>query len=649
VIQVNESAEVAAWAASRGWAVLKVRPDKKVPAEKWATLGYRTPDEIRLSWGSRTYSVGILTGPSNLVDDDLDVDDEGNPAGDWELWDIANGREIPRTFTLATPSGGTHLVWAKPNGREFKNSSGTHSRNGRRTSLIPGAPYIDVRGTGGMFVLWSPDHKRIITDDRDPVLMPKWLADLHPEPGVTDGTIVKIPSISKWMHDYGGGDMCEGMKETLGEYLSRFRDNVPHEAMKDAVWALVGERVAGHQGLKMALDEVWSKFERAMRGKTREREKVEEWRNAVNGAIGKKLGRRGSVSDKDPCRSLVDLSGDPVKNARAAKLLVGEFDGEWLSNQKFDPLVWAIPEILPEGLTVMAGPPKVGKSVMLLRFGIEVARAGHVFGQKIDGMPVFYLALEDKPRRLQARCEELLAGGDIPKGIRFKTEIQPGKLLETVEAWLDRNEYGLVLVDTLGRALSTSSPNKGETTYDRDYRVVARLKTIADEHNSSPVVISHHSKKGKVDDWLEIVSGTNAITGAADTILAIARERGQQEGFLRIAGRDVDDCELSTILERPYGWLLDGADLLEAAGHAAEKLKPRERRDSLGERSQDIIDHLEANGTQAIGDVASACGLSNKDATTYLLRLWKSGHIEKPKRGYYGPVHKATIRKKGKD
>jgi Bifunctional DNA primase/polymerase, N-terminal/AAA domain len=634
------SADMAAWAASQGWTVVKIIPGSKKAAEKWADLGYRDPETVRRAWGNRNFSVGILTGPSQLVCDDLDVDDEGNPAGDWTLADLAAkaGKALPRTFTLATPSGGTQLIWAQPNGREYKTCSGQVG------------DHIDVRGQGGLFVLYDPTRpNRVITDARRPTPMPRWLSELHPEPGTSPNghRIVSIPNTSAWVNEFGAGDPCQGMRETCEKWLDAFEDGVPHDVMLEAVNALVGDAVEGHRGLKIALRNIRSAHAKAMRGKTRERDKDVEWINALDGAIAKKLARkRGHVNEDDPC----DVEGisDPVRKSRGSKLLAAEYSGEWLNDQEFDPLVWAIKDIVPEGLTVMAGPPKVGKSVMLLRFGIEVSRGGYVFGIKTNCMPVFYLALEDSQRRLQARARELLGDDRIPD-IRFQNSIQPNKLIETVEAWLDRNGHGMVLVDTLGRALE--SPKRGETTYDRDYRIVVRLKMIADAHNNSPVVVSHHSKKGKVDDWLEIVSGTNAITGAADTILVVARERGNGDGFLRIAGRDVEEAEYSVKLERPYGWILDGDDLLEAAANAAARQpKTRDRKDSLGERSQDIIDFLDSSTKpQHIKDVALACGLSPQDATTYLNRLWKAGHIEKPKRGYYGPASKASVSSGGKD
>ena len=65
--------------------------------------------------------------------------------------------------------------------------------------------------------------------------------------------------------------------------------------------------------------------------------------------------------------------------------------------------VWAIPAILPVGLSVLAGPPKVGKSWLALQFAQAVASGGMALGFPVEFGRVLYLALEDPSRRLKER------------------------------------------------------------------------------------------------------------------------------------------------------------------------------------------------------------------------------------------------------
>jgi RecA-family ATPase len=44
--------------------------------------------------------------------------------------------------------------------------------------------------------------------------------------------------------------------------------------------------------------------------------------------------------------------------------------------RQLPPIQWAIPEILPEGLTLLAGKPKLGKSWLALAMALAVASGG---------------------------------------------------------------------------------------------------------------------------------------------------------------------------------------------------------------------------------------------------------------------------------
>ena len=65
--------------------------------------------------------------------------------------------------------------------------------------------------------------------------------------------------------------------------------------------------------------------------------------------------------------------------------------------------VWAIPKLLPSGLTILAGKPKLGKSWLALQVAQAVAAGGVALGERVQAGPILYLALEDPPRRLRDR------------------------------------------------------------------------------------------------------------------------------------------------------------------------------------------------------------------------------------------------------
>lgn len=222
---------------------------------------------------------------------------------------------------------------------------------------------------------------------------------------------------------------------------------------------------------------------------------------------------------------------------------------------------WAVPGILAEGVSVLAGPPKVGKSWLSLGLGLSVAAGGKAFDSvPVGGGPVLYLALEDTPRRLQTRMGKLLGGQPAPAGLTLVTECPPFPQggTEAIAQWLERNpDARMVVIDVFAKMRGQAPA--GVSAYDADYVAVGYAKRLAD-HYGVAVVLVHHVRKAGSEDFLTEVSGTNGIAGAADATLVLKRARGQADGILHVTGRDVDEAEYALSFQPASGaWhLLDG-------------------------------------------------------------------------------------------
>nr|MDT0661915.1 AAA family ATPase [Micromonospora sp. DSM 115978] len=227
----------------------------------------------------------------------------------------------------------------------------------------------------------------------------------------------------------------------------------------------------------------------------------------------------------------------------------------------FPPPKWAVPGIISEGVNLLAGPPKVGKSWLSLGLGLTVATGGKAFGTiPTDPGPVLYLALEDTPRRLQSRIGKVLAGRPAPAGLTLATTCPPlpqgGD--EAIAGWIDRNRTArMVIIDVFAKLRGASAP--GMSAYDADYAAVGRAKKVADAYGLA-IVLVHHVRKAGSDDFLEAVSGTNGLAGAADATLVLRRPRGTADGALHVTGRDVDEAEYALAFDPQAGaWhMLDG-------------------------------------------------------------------------------------------
>jgi RecA-family ATPase len=117
--------------------------------------------------------------------------------------------------------------------------------------------------------------------------------------------------------------------------------------------------------------------------------------------------------------------------------------------------------IICEGVSLLAGPPKVGKSWLSLALGIAVASGGTAFGRiPVRQGPVLYLALEDTLRRLQARTGKLLGDTPAPAGLAFVTEYP----VDSAEAKSQATD---------NRSLSSTTPQPYQSRYWRSSIVPA--------------------------------------------------------------------------------------------------------------------------------------------------------------------------------
>jgi hypothetical protein len=222
---------------------------------------------------------------------------------------------------------------------------------------------------------------------------------------------------------------------------------------------------------------------------------------------------------------------------------------------------WAVPGLLCEGMNLLAGAPKVGKSWMALGLGVAVASGGRALGTiHVDQGGCLYLALEDTGRRLQDRLGKVLQGAPAPAGLTLATDCETlnDGGIERIETWLRANGAArLVIVDVFTKIRGPVSEKTN--AYAADYAAVGRLKDLADDY-SVAFLLLHHTRKGAAEDFLDTVSGTQGLAGASDAVLVLARSRGAANAVLHVTGRDIEEAQHALGLDPvTLSWrLLDG-------------------------------------------------------------------------------------------
>ena len=293
------------------------------------------------------------------------------------------------------------------------------------------------------------------------------------------------------------------------------------------------------------------------------------------------------------------------KDRRAKRLpekpVPSTFTAAQLMAEDIPPIRWVLPGILPEGLTILAGRPKMGKSWLALDLALAVGNGGEALGIRVEQGDVLYLALEDGKHRLQRRLKILTSGasgglGNLSFEIRWPSFDQGGQ--EHLDRWLaKRPAVRLVVIDTFAKVRSKQRPNVN--AYGEDYDAASMFKALADKHHVA-ILLVHHLRKTRASDPVEEVSGSTGLTGAADGVLVLRRERGRADAFLCVTGRDIDEQELALSWDKAAGqWKCLGAaddyrmsaereEIHRALLKAARPLSPKEVAEIIGKNDNAV-------------------------------------------------------------
>ncbi len=284
----------------------------------------------------------------------------------------------------------------------------------------------------------------------------------------------------------------------------------------------------------------------------------------------------------------------------------GTFTAAELMSEELPDVRWAVPDILPEGVSLLAGKPKMGKSWMSYGLCLAVATGGVALGTKrVEKGEALYLALEDNKRRLQRRLDKLLAGDSVPKGLHMAIawpKADEGGV-ERIDAFLQAHpDCRLVVIDTLARFKPGSSGKRAQ--YDEDRDAVDPLIPLLAEHQVS-VLLVHHLRESESDDPLDMIHGTAGLTGGVDGVLILKRRRGDADAYLHIDGREIErQTELALEFDPDAAtWAIKGEaedyrrgklgrSILKALDNADEPIGPQDLADALGEKYDNVRQRL---------------------------------------------------------
>lgn len=290
-----------------------------------------------------------------------------------------------------------------------------------------------------------------------------------------------------------------------------------------------------------------------------------------------------------------------------------------LQRKVFPPIKWMVEGLIPEGLTLFCGKPKLGKSWAALDLAFAISDGSQFLGNVCDEGAVLYLALEDNERRLQDRLNKIRPSEGWPLNLKLATSsprLNEGGI-EAMEAWIaGADNPRLIIVDTL----ATVKPIKGgkDSDYQADYGALRDLHRIASEHRLAIVVV-HHVRKADAEDPFDTVSGSTGLTGAADATLILTRRNEGDGVVLYGRGRDLPEFEHAVEFdaERCRWKLLGDPDTV-----------------FLSDTRRMIMEAMQA-GKETLGGIGTHTGLTDANVRQTLSRMAKTGQVNRGERGCY--------------
>jgi len=219
---------------------------------------------------------------------------------------------------------------------------------------------------------------------------------------------------------------------------------------------------------------------------------------------------------------------------------------------RLEPIRFVVEQLLPQGLALLGGAPKIGKSWLTLDLCVRVAKGESLWDFPARQGTVLYLCLEDKWQRIQDRLNDIT--DDVPPIIFFA--VSAGTIADGLAAQIESfvKEHpgtALVAIDTFQMVRQNN-----DASYAGDYQDVLLLKRLADRLGICLLLV-HHLRKMFDTDPLNRLSGSTGISGAADVAMILDKSRrSEQNATLTCVGRDIEYRELELSFGDNHVWQL---------------------------------------------------------------------------------------------
>ena len=251
--------------------------------------------------------------------------------------------------------------------------------------------------------------------------------------------------------------------------------------------------------------------------------------------------------------STSDLPTEPLSIVSAA-----DINGKMYTRPPF-----IVDGFLCAGLTLLAAPPKTGKSFLALDLACCVAEGKPFWGFDTVQGDVLYCDLEGTEWRTQDRLPAVgrKSKQDCPASLSLAYKAAPvdAGLIGQLDGWIASvKNPRLIILDTLAHVKGRVA--RGEDAYTADTRFMKPLHDLAVEKGVAILAITHTRKANgfTLDDPFDAVIGSTAQYGNSDAGWIIGGKRDDDRKQFTAVGRDFEPVSFE--IERSKGgrWLFNG-------------------------------------------------------------------------------------------
>ena len=329
--------------------------------------------------------------------------------------------------------------------------------------------------------------------------------------------------------------------------------------------------------------------------------------------------------------------GDTKKKRVPENKLPMVFMLDDLNTMKIPPTRWLVQDLIAPGLTLLAAPPKQGKSYLALQTIMCVSAGREVIERTTRKCHAVYFDLEEWHGLLKERVDPIRAANTLPGKLDVKIILETGTgeaALKDIAREADEGAE-FIVVDILARIRDEMSENAKHNIYARDMAFIGALAQFSLGHPGLALMVVHHANKGVHDDWQAKISGSYGVTGASHTNIYLARPdlRGMSEEdkreamryrVLHAVGKQVHDQDITLEMMANMG------------GWQVSDLKPWEIHTTQKQKQIVMILHERAPEYVTSKELAAILGAKPANVRQMCYHMVKQGTIESAGQGSEG-------------